>query len=151
GSFVRQNSGLNRAGGFVQYARLMDDGARNRARLWLRSERSFGLSAVTWTSPESSSDEVEPPPAAATSSRPTGLFGQSSEPTRTEPTRTAPSAGLVPAPSVEPFTAPALSSEEKRQRLIALDSNEVRKCTRCRLCETRKNTVFGEGDPDTKI
>jgi DNA polymerase len=44
-----------------------------------------------------------------------------------------------------------LSSEEKRQRLIALDSNEVRNCTRCRLCETRKNTVFGEGTPDAKV
>ncbi|MGH7215226.1 MAG: uracil-DNA glycosylase, partial [Tepidisphaeraceae bacterium] len=33
----------------------------------------------------------------------------------------------------------------------ALDANEVKGCTRCRLCETRTNTVFGEGDPDARI
>jgi DNA polymerase len=44
-----------------------------------------------------------------------------------------------------------LESDDRRKRLIALDSNEVRGCTRCRLCETRKNTVFGEGSPDAKI
>src|SRR5205814_5029346 len=44
-----------------------------------------------------------------------------------------------------------LPSEEKRKRLLALDNNEVRRCTRCRLCETRTNTVFGEGDADAKI
>ena len=27
----------------------------------------------------------------------------------------------------------------------------MRGCTRCRLCETRTNTVFGEGDPDAQI
>ena len=65
--------------------------------------------------------------------------------------RTQPPAPLIPAPSVEPFSAEILPSDEKRKRLIALDSNEVRGCTRCRLCETRKNTVFGEGSPDAKV
>ena len=49
------------------------------------------------------------------------------------------------------FDAPPLSPDDKRRRLIALDENEVRGCTKCRLCETRTNTVFGEGDPDAKI
>ena len=32
-----------------------------------------------------------------------------------------------------------------------MDAGEVKPCKHCRLCETRKNTVFGEGDPDAKI
>ena len=32
-----------------------------------------------------------------------------------------------------------------------MNEKEVRLCTRCRLCETRTNTVFGEGDIDAKI
>lgn len=58
---------------------------------------------------------------------------------------------LMPPPSVQPFTAPALPAEEKRVRLVALDENEVRGCTRCRLHETRTNTVFGEGNPAARI
>jgi DNA polymerase len=58
---------------------------------------------------------------------------------------------FVPAADQPAFDAPALSPEDKRARLIALDDKEVRGCTKCRLCETRNNTVFGEGDPDAKI
>lgn len=32
-----------------------------------------------------------------------------------------------------------------------MNDNEVRRCTKCRLCETRTQTVFGEGDADAKI
>jgi DNA polymerase len=32
-----------------------------------------------------------------------------------------------------------------------MDQNEVSGCTKCRLCETRTHTVFGEGDADAKI
>lgn len=32
-----------------------------------------------------------------------------------------------------------------------MDEQEVKVCTKCRLHETRTNTVFGEGDPDAKI
>lgn len=63
----------------------------------------------------------------------------------------APSPGLMPAPSVEAFSAPPLDTAEKKRRLIALDTNEVRGCTKCRLCETRTHTVFGEGDPEAKV
>jgi DNA polymerase len=54
-------------------------------------------------------------------------------------------------PTIEAFSSEVLPTEEKRRRLIALDNNEVRGCTRCRLHETRKNTVFGEGSPDAKV
>ena len=49
------------------------------------------------------------------------------------------------------FSSPILASDEKRVRLLAMDENEVRGCPKCRLCETRTKTVFGEGDVDAKI
>jgi uracil-DNA glycosylase len=50
-----------------------------------------------------------------------------------------------------PFTAPPLAPEAKRIALQQMDEKEVRGCTRCRLSQTRTNTVFGEGDPDARI
>lgn len=50
-----------------------------------------------------------------------------------------------------PFTAPRLPTEQKRVALAQLDANEVKGCTRCVLCETRTNTVFGEGDVDARL
>jgi DNA polymerase len=67
------------------------------------------------------------------------------------PNEMAPAGGLVPLPTDAPFDAPVLPPDEKRARLLALDANEVKGCTRCRLCQTRTNTVFGEGDPDARI
>jgi DNA polymerase len=32
-----------------------------------------------------------------------------------------------------------------------MNANEVRGCTKCRLCERRTHTVFGEGSPDASI
>lgn len=49
------------------------------------------------------------------------------------------------------FATPLLATDEKRLRLQQLDENEVRGCTKCRLCETRTHTVFGEGSVDAKI
>lgn len=50
-----------------------------------------------------------------------------------------------------PFSAPPISADDKRRRLIAMDENEVSVCTKCRLCQTRTRTVFGEGDADAKV
>jgi len=57
----------------------------------------------------------------------------------------------MPSPESPGFDAPPLSPEEKRQRLVAMDANEVTGCTRCRLCEARTKTVFGEGDADARV
>lgn len=61
------------------------------------------------------------------------------------------SQGLIPMPAVDGLTSPPLGTEEKRRCLVAMDENEVRGCTKCRLCETRTHTVFGEGDVDAQI
>lgn len=45
----------------------------------------------------------------------------------------------------------AMSREHKTQALSEMDQQEVRGCTRCGLCDSRTQTVFGEGDPDAAI
>jgi DNA polymerase len=145
----------------------MESGTKNRLRLWLRSERAFGLSVVPHPRktqldriggiasprhPEKSDAEAARRADERTFDRqgqnvpPANLYGDVAT-----PTETAPRGGLVPPPASEPFVAPLLSTQEKKVRLAQLDEKEVRGCTRCRLCEGRKNTVFGEGDADAKV
>jgi len=144
----------------------MDWGARNRLKLWLRSERALGLPSVvvpggaiaaqqvTGSASHQVADEcgVEdcgsatspaPPPVAPVVLPPTDRRQ------RDEPDTG--SALFAPAAEQPAFGAAVLSPDEKRNRLLALDNNEVRGCTKCRLCETRTQTVFGEGDADAKI
>src|SRR2546430_1664813 len=142
----------------------MESGARNRIRLWLRGERAFGLNAVPARADrEREKDIVEdlhkasppaPPLAPALASRvsPPRQTASATPFAESEPpTRTSPPPPLVPLPNREGFEVEILPAEQKRRRLIALDNNEVRGCTRCRLHETRNNTVFGEGSADAKI
>ncbi|HEY2587364.1 MAG TPA: uracil-DNA glycosylase [Tepidisphaeraceae bacterium] len=149
----------------------MDEQSKARMRLYLRSERAMGLNAVPGAAghanPEGSAPEAEEPavaqPQAAADPRreppqpklpakslaqavpPKTRYGAGNE------VAAAKSEGLMPLPTDAPFTAPVLSADQKRRRLIAMDENEVRGCTKCRLCETRTHTVFGEGDADAQI
>lgn len=45
----------------------------------------------------------------------------------------------------------SVDASEKADRLRGLDENHVRGCTKCRLCETRTQTVFGQGNPSARI
>ncbi len=61
-------------------------------------------------------------------------------------------AALIPddtAGSATPL--PVLSRAEKIEQLTQMDEQEVSVCTACVLCESRTQTVFGEGDPDASI
>jgi DNA polymerase len=145
----------------------MDSGARNRLKLWLRSERALGLPSVALSGggavvTQDISEAAAPAPAdecvvedcgAATAASPPPAAPVVLPPTdrRVGTARAADTALFAPAADQPGFDAPVLSPEEKRARLLALDNNEVRGCTKCRLCETRTQTVFGEGDPDAKI
>jgi len=42
-------------------------------------------------------------------------------------------------------------AEDKQAALEAIDVGEVRGCTKCQLCQSRTNTVFGEGNPDADL
>jgi len=57
----------------------------------------------------------------------------------------------IQIPALDAFTAATLPRDEKVRQLNELDANQVSGCTKCRLCEQRTHTVFGEGDPDAKI
>jgi uracil-DNA glycosylase family 4 len=123
----------------------MQQGARNRVRMWLRAERAFGLVSVA--------KPIEDGQPSMTEETPIDLSAAPQRPfaTASAPNEMAPLGGLIPPTATVPLTQLNLSADEKSQRLIALDNNEVRGCTRCRLCQTRTNTVFGEGDPNSPI
>ena len=62
------------------------------------------------------------------------------------------SATPQPASGSKPQAAgAALPREQKIELLTQMDEQEVRGCTACVLCESRTQTVFGEGDPDAPI
>jgi DNA polymerase len=134
----------------------MDRASRNRLGLWLRSEKAFGLPSVTQPGAPATPDdtaggandpdelnEPSPPPEAPVVMPPAAARGGGRAPGATDL--------FAPAPDQPAFDAPGLAPEEKRARLVALDDKEVRGCTKCRLCDTRTNTVFGEGAPDAQI
>jgi len=121
--------------------------ARAKARLALRAERAFGLDAVRARVVESSTIEAPAAhPAMAIGAIPLQITGK--------PSAIVPPSPPAPLRSLAlpvPFTAPLLSTDEKRLRLKTMDDSEVRGCTLCRLCETRTKSVFGEGDADASI
>jgi DNA polymerase len=128
--------------------------AKAKARLALRAERAFGLETVR-------AHLVDNPVQSATIFAP-DLKIASPAPRPISPPPVSPIAIKPPPPApsstapltlglLAPFTAPLLPTEEKRIRLKAMDEGEVRDCQRCRLCETRTRSVFGEGDVDASI
>jgi DNA polymerase len=127
----------------------MEMATRNRVRLWLRSERAFGLNFVPITrnsrAVEAESHDCDAAGMAHVQRECDKFAGVEA------PNEMAPRGGLVAPPTVEKYAATKLPVGDKAARLIALNNNEVRGCTRCRLHETRTNTVFGEGDADAKI
>lgn len=142
----------------------LDPAGKNRLRLWLRSERAFGLTRLPSPAafqavpigpmigpgrplilarPVIQSPRVAPP-------LPLIKAEQNSTVARRDNKPMQPPLLILPG-SAAPFSAPLLSRVEKIARLAALDAEEVKGCTKCRLSETRTNTVFGEGDPDAAI
>ena len=124
---------------------------RARARFALRAEKAFGLDALPIRIESRSVAEapaaacvvaqVQAPPQASVVSEArksiVNLFGAEAK-------------NAAAASTNQPFTAPVLSTEQKRRLLDELNA-KVNACNSCRLCEQRTNTVFGEGDPDAKI
>jgi len=59
----------------------------------------------------------------------------------------------APQPQIPPafgLEVSALSLEDRRRRLATL-AEQIRPCTRCRLCEQRKQTVFARGDGSSGV
>ena len=55
------------------------------------------------------------------------------------------------APSQAAAVGATMSRDEKAQALAAIDTGEVKGCTKCALCKGRTNTVFGEGAADSSL
>jgi len=125
---------------------MMDQQSEQRVRLWLHSERAMGLVGVR--RPRQRQPMTQAPVVAEVKPKP------DSDSTRSRPNNAKLPASLpgLALPVIdEPFDAEVLPTEIKRQRLIGMNEKEVRGCTRCRLCQSRTQTVFGEGDVDASI
>ncbi|HEX4795436.1 MAG TPA: uracil-DNA glycosylase [Humisphaera sp.] len=129
----------------------MDRSLKSRLRLWLQSERAMGLPAVgpvrlaaLQSSSASALTEDLPADIPDPAPRTVDLFGTAE-----------PAKPLVPEflslPVEQGFQGPELSVEEKIARLAAMNQNEVSGCPKCRLCEQRTHTVFGEGDANARL
>ena len=68
-----------------------------------------------------------------------------------QPSSVAVESTLFTEPPPRSTDEPALPTEQKQSELAAMNAQEVSVCKKCRLCETRTQTVFGEGDPNAKI
>jgi uracil-DNA glycosylase len=121
------------------HADMNEPSVRGRVRLWLQSERAMGVRFVS-SAPERSPAPPPTPPAAAIAA-----------PMREQPAAVTKLFVEEPAAISVSFDGPVHSAEEKRSLLAAMDEKEVAVCDKCRLCEGRKHTVFGEGDADAKI
>lgn len=130
---------------------VIDSGRINaRLKLALRAERAFGLSAVRFN-PEIAVVPPAAPMKAAVVEKPRlasaekNLFGAAAA--------GKPAALIVPVAqhAAGAFVSDELPIEQKILHLRQLDETQVKGCTKCGLCTTRTNTVFGEGAADAKL
>ena len=113
-------------------------------RQHLETDRLLGVEAVPLGQlTATSTPPAESHPADAKSS--TATAAPPSPPPSRHPPHPA-----APDPDT-PRLPPDASTQEKRQALTQLDQYQVRGCTRCVLHQSRRQTVFGEGDPDAGL
>ena len=62
-----------------------------------------------------------------------------------------PAAAPSDSPPQTPPSEAQMTREQKAAALKEIDDNEVKVCTRCPLHKGRRNTVFGEGNPDADL
>src|SRR6185436_527570 len=142
----------------------MDPTQRARARLFLRSEAALGQNAL----PLRKTQRAGTPRSEGTQAG--SLKGEKpgsvmSNPVQKPPSKSAIALEQAPGAmrqaigggSIDIFVAegvgaaPSPSREEKIRLLAELEEQQVRSCPKCRLAQTRTQTVFGEGDPDAPI
>lgn len=138
------------------------DVLRQRVKLMLRAERALGATGVVAPSFDSAPPlpatpavaRVELPPPARPAPRPTIVVSDARD-VATEAkssTETVVPTTLIPlGPDRPPFLDEEHPTPRKIELLRAMDENEVKGCPKCRLCETRTNTVFGEGAADARL
>lgn len=144
---------------------------RGNRRLHLMAEKSFGLTNIPSSpsrrvrsdTPVKTRNPVPPqtvnPPVVSRTVPATPIPAIAIPPAPASPPKRVPSyeppltptlPGLAPIED-GPFTSPVLDTNKKTIELAQLDESQVKPCRKCRLCETRTNTVFGEGDVDARL
>lgn len=138
---------------------------RQQAKMWmlLKSEMAVGLKSLPWRMPKAA------PSVPAKPSRPVAHAPAAtvSQPPRHEkehvPATTTVTRPLVPTHPVSmmkqtlnlditsPFNEALLPAEQRKVLLDQLNDTQVKSCQKCRLCEKRTNTVFGEGSLTAKL
>lgn len=93
--------------------------------------------APTGRAPFQPSQRMVAPSPAAHAPAPTAQIGASPPVAR-------------PRPTPQPLPAGS-SAGDVAERLRILDETQVKGCTLCGLCKTRKQTVFGQGSPSARI
>lgn len=138
------------------------------ARLWmlLKAEQSLGLTSVPWRlrsapatrRPDASGAPAAPAPARrGPSGAPVSAEETTSTPVETSSPATRPTPPVHPAMSLkqdaadQPLEDESLSVDERREVLRRLYEEQVKDCTKCRLCEGRTQVVFGEGSPTAEL
>lgn len=58
---------------------------------------------------------------------------------------------MAPLPPPRKVAGRQHDASGKAERLRALDETRVKGCTQCTLCETRTQTVFGQGNPGARL
>jgi uracil-DNA glycosylase family 4 len=129
----------------------MNPRIKGRLELLARGEKAMGMSGavVGAKPPKKSPTKAVPAPAPKSFPQPKAA------PLPLTPPKAVPLAKVAAAPAALPsatrIDGPMLSTEEKKKQLAAMDVKEVRGCIKCRLCEGRTQTVFGEGDVDARV
>ncbi len=124
----------------------MDARAKHRILMSLRSEAALGLQFTEAPSPDAPPAEVshDPPPAMAAAMAAAAVPKQ-------RPVAATPALFVAPDAPAGSLGGTPLPLEQRRVVLQLLNDNEVRGCPKCRLSQTRTQTVFGEGDPEAAI
>lgn len=139
------------------------------ARIWmlLHSERSLGLESVRWRLRKAAAPvRSDARPAAAARSALQSAPVAPARPAYRAPARQA-DLPATPAPTllatpVNPAAmlkgmrpvlsdAPLVAPEKRPAALDELQANFVKGCKKCRLCEGRSQTVFGEGSATAQL
>lgn len=144
------------------------------ARLWmlLKTEQALGLKSVPWrlravavtATPPTVAVPVPRPygtPTArpmAAAPRATAMPRPADSPAREPSPRTVPPLSLPVHPATllketmrEPLTASLLPLSEREAVMAELNEKQVKPCQKCRLCQERKQTVFGEGSLEAQL
>jgi DNA polymerase len=131
----------------------MNPRIKSRLELLARSEKAMGMrGAVVGKRP---ARKPAAAPKAAPAPAPPRNLPTRAAPLPLTPPKAVPLAAVGAAPvslrAATPIAEPMLSTAEKTKLLAAMDAGEVRGCTKCRLCEGRTQTVFGEGDVEARV